>query len=397
MRLIVVMAANDLRRRLRDRSALVTAFLAPFVLAAIISIALGAGGEGLNARIGVVDADDSPMSQELTDSLLEPAGRHVRTEGGGLTFVAVASEDAAVRDIDDERLGAALVVPAGVGASLASPKPVALRVVRDGERAITGEITVAVAKELVARVNASGLAVAVVQSGGRQPSENMAELTGEAGAVRLPIVLEMASLGGDLKLAAYFGPSMGVLFLFLTVGAGARSLLAEEREGTLPRLRAAPIGVGGIIGAKTLSVLVLGLASMLTLWLATSVVFGASWGPFLPVLVLCAATVFAIAGISSLVTAFSRTEQQAEGARSMVTFTLAILGGNFVAPGDLPDALRRLSLLTPNGWALRSFTDLSTGAAADLGSIAPALAVLGVIGILTGGVALRLFRRVVRA
>ena len=80
----------------------------------------------------------------------------------------------------------------------------------------------------------------------------------------------------------------------------------------------------------------------------------------------------------------------------MITFILAILGGNFVSPGDLPDTLRRLALLTPNGWALRSFTDLSTGAA-DLGGIVPTLAVLGVIGVTTGGVALGLFRRVVRA
>ena len=142
--------------------------------------------------------------------------------------------------------------------------------------------------------------------------------------------------------------------------------------------------------------MVLGLASMLTLWLATSVVFGASWGPPLPVLLLTTATVFAIAGISSLVTAFSRTEQQAEGATSMITFTLAIVGGNFVSPGDLPDALRRLAMLTPNGWALRSFTDLSTGAA-GLAAIAPTLAGLGVIGLVTGGVALGLFQRVVKA
>ena len=390
MRLILVMAGNDLRRRLRDRSALITAFLAPFALAAIISLALGAGGEGLAAKIGVVDADGSPISRELTGRLLDPPTGGASAPEGGLTFVAVASEDAAVRDIEAERLGAALVVPAGFGAALSSPRPQDIRVVRDAERAITGEIAVAVATELVARVNASNLSVAVVESASGRGPQDAAQLAGQAASVPLPIGIEMAPVGGELKLAAYFGPSMAILFLFLTVGAGARSLLAEQREGTLARLRAAPVGVADIVAAKTASVMVLGLASMLTLWLATSVVFGASWGPPLPVLLLTTATVFAIAGISSLVTAFSRTEQQAEGATSMITFTLAIVGGNFVAPGDLPDALRRLSLLTPNGWALRSFTDLSTGAA-DLGAIAPTLAVLGVIGLVTGGAALGLF------
>ncbi len=72
MRLIALMAANDLRRRRRDRSALITAFLAPFALAAIISLALGAGGEGLEAKIGVVDADESALSRELAGGSLPP-------------------------------------------------------------------------------------------------------------------------------------------------------------------------------------------------------------------------------------------------------------------------------------------------------------------------------------
>jgi ABC-2 type transport system permease protein len=395
MRLIAVMAANDLRRRLRDRSALITAVVAPFALAAIISLALGATGQGLEARIGVVDADRSPPSRELAGRLLGPSAGGGRPQQGSLTFVSVASEDAAVRDIDAERLGAAVVLPNGFGPSLASPRPQSVRVVRDAERAITGEVAVAVARELVARVNASRLSVAVVESTTGRDPEDRGRVAAEAGSVQLPIDVEMASVGGELELAAYFGPSMAVLFLFLTVGSGARSLLAEQREGTLARLRAAPLGAGQIVAAKTAAVFVLGLASMLSLWLATTVVFGASWGPPGPVLVLSAATVVAIAGISSLVTAFSGTEQQAEGATAMITFTLAILGGNFVTPGDLPDALRRLSLLTPNGWALRSFTDLSTGAA-DLGGIVPTLAVLGLIGLATGSVAVGLLQRVVR-
>ena len=396
MPLIAVMAANDLRRRLRDRSALITAFVAPFALATIISLALVAGEEGLEAKIGVVDADGSQVSRQMTGGLLDPSSAGGRQQEGALAFVPVPSEDAAVRDIDSERLDAALVVPAGWGAALGSATPQPLRVVRDAERAITGEVAVAVGRELVARVNARSLSVAVVDSSTRRGPDERAQASAQAASVQLPVSLEMAPVGGDLKLAAYFGPSMGVLFLFLTVGAGARSLLAEQREGTLGRLRASPVRVTDIVAAKTVSVLILGLGSMLTLWLATSVVFGASWGPALPVLLLIVATVFAIAGVSSLVTALSRTEQQAEGATSMVTFTLAILGGNFVSPGDLPEVLRRLSLLTPNGWALRSFTDLSTGAA-GLADIVPTVAVLAILGLATGGVSLALLRLVVRA
>ena len=72
MPLIAVMAANDLRLRQRDRSALITAFVAPFALAALISLAVGPGGEGLEAKIGVVDADGSPISREPDGWPAEP-------------------------------------------------------------------------------------------------------------------------------------------------------------------------------------------------------------------------------------------------------------------------------------------------------------------------------------
>ena len=395
MGLVLVMAGTDLRRRLRDRSALITGVVAPFALAAIVSVALGAGAEGFEAEIAVVDADGSDTSRALAGGLLA-ASRGDR-RAGGISFVPVATERAAADGVADEELGAALVFPAGFEEALARGRPQAVRVVRDADRAVAGDVAVAIAKDVVARIEAASLSAAVVSASGRASPERLARLAGEVDAVRLPATLDQTGPGGeDLELAAYFGPSMAILFLFLTVGMGARSLLAEQRGGTLARLRAAPTSVAAIVAAKTLAVFVLGLASICTLWLATSVVFGASWGPVLPVFLLCALTVLAIAGISTLVTALARTEQQAEGYTSMITFTLAIVGGNFVSPGDLPPLLRRLSLVTPNGLALRAFTELATGEA-SLSVIAPALVVLAAIGVVTGAVALGLLRQLVRS
>ncbi len=242
-RLVLVMAANDLRRRLRDRSALITAFVAPFVLAAIISLALGAGSGGLDAEIGVVDADGSEVSRSLVAGLLDgrdPDGR--RRPEGSIRFVPVASEEQAQAGIDDGELGAAIVFPAGFGPALATPRPLPLRVVRDAGRAITGEVAASIAQGVVARLDVANLSIALVaSSAGRPPTpEDLARLGARARAVELPVtVREEAPGGGQVKLASYFGPSMAIVFLFLTVGFGAQSLLAERRRGTLARLRAA--------------------------------------------------------------------------------------------------------------------------------------------------------------
>jgi ABC-2 type transport system permease protein len=397
MRLILVMAANDLRRRLRDRSALVTAFIAPFALAAIISVALGSATGGFDATIGVVDEDRSDSTRALTGQLLGDSGGTPRQEDESpIRFVARPSEASAAAEIGEDGLGAALIFPAGFGASLAGGRPLAIRVLRDAERPVTGDVAAGIAQGLVARLDATQLSVAVVASGRQASPEGLAGLAAQASQAELPIAVGDAPPGKELPLAAYFGPSMAIVFLFLTVGFGARSLLAERREGTLARLRAAPTTPGAIVAAKTLSVLAMGLASILTLWVATGLLFRASWGSPPLVLALCVATVLAIAGISALITALARTEQQAEGLTSTVTFTLAILGGNFVPPDTFPALLRSLSLLTPNGWALRAFSEVAAGDAGWL-DLVPTLIVLVGIGVVTGLVAIRFLQRLVRA
>src|SRR5690606_26205451 len=102
--------------------------------------------------------------------------------------------------------------------------------------AIAAEVARAVAAGLADRVNAARLgAAATVAAGGEPPGEDV------LAAVDLPVRVEATGTGGDLSPAAYFGPGMGLLFLFLSVGVVARDLLAERRTGVLDRVRAAPV------------------------------------------------------------------------------------------------------------------------------------------------------------
>jgi ABC-2 type transport system permease protein len=89
----------------------------------------------------------------------------------------------------------------------------------------------------------------------------------------------------------------------------------------------------------------------------------------------------------------ARTERQADGFASLLTFGLVLLGGNFVFIGGAPPLVRTLALLTPNGWALRALTDLAGGAAGPA-ALVPRLAHVAVARC-TAGVAFVLRRRVV--
>lgn len=65
-----VIAGKDLRERLRDKSALVVGFLAPVVVAALISFAFA--GMAFHATVTVVDADRGPLATAFTAYLDAP-------------------------------------------------------------------------------------------------------------------------------------------------------------------------------------------------------------------------------------------------------------------------------------------------------------------------------------
>ena len=75
-------------------------------------------------------------------------------------------------------------------------------------------------------------------------------------------------------------------------------------------------------------------------------------------------------------------------------FGLALVGGNFFFLSTAPSLMRRLALLTPNGWALRGFTDLAT-VGGGIGTIAGPLLGIAVFSVVVGGVAVALSRRAV--
>lgn len=387
LRNALLIAGNDLRRRVRNRTAIIMGIVTPIMMAALIGAAFG-GGFAFKATIGVADADRSELSQGIT------AGLTGEADGDSpLTFVVV-DPGTARDDVLAGKVDAALVFPEGYGASVTAGDPKPLAVVAAADKRITGEVATSVADGISARVRATFLSVATALGDPTNPPDaaRVQQVVAEAQQVDIPVAVGLVDVRGSYSPVAYFGASMAMLFLFFSVGTGARSLMTERKEGTLVRVRSAPVGDSAILLGKAIGVLVLGLVSMLVVWAATAVVFKAPWGDPVAVFAVIVAVVVAITGVSTLVTGFARTDAQADGITSMVAFAFALIGGSFMQPGAMPGALRTLALLTPNGWALRALTDIGAGGA-GLAAVWPAVLALFVIGLVTGAVGLVVLRR----
>lgn len=400
MSTVWLVAANDLRRRVRNRSAVILAVVGPLVMAVLFGALLG-GTTDATFTIGIVDVHQSGLSEQITAST-DPSGE------SQVRFVTLADDQAARRAIDEGGVDAALVVNAtfasgtGTGAvaggstSADGDARATLTVLRRADKAVSAQVAESVALAITSRYDTVALAAGLVarQTGG-PPPDSLVDAAQTASAAGPLWSLRDEPMGArEVSPAAYFGASMSILFLFFTVGAAARSTLVESRDGTLARVLATPARPGAVIAGKTLSVALLAFGGIMTVWAVTALVFRADWGSPLAVAVLAAATVCGVAGAATLVVSLARTERQADAATSAVTFAFALLGGNFTGPGQGPALLRSLSLLTPNGWALRGFTDLSADAA-PLSSIARTVVVLLAIAIVCGSVGLARVHRTI--
>jgi ABC-2 type transport system permease protein len=382
----LLVARYDLIRRVRNRSALFTAFVGPLALAVVFSLLIGGGG-GITWTVAVVDLDRTDVSAQIVERITTGD----RDGSDAVRFEVLTGRVEAAAAVDGGDADAAIVVPEGYSAAITAGRPEPLEVLRDPDQLIAGQIAQSVAAAVGQQVQQVMLVATVALS--QDPTLDPDTVVAAASAAPPAITAVDVSMGeGEVSAGAHFGASMAVLFLFFTIGLAARSIVAERRTGTLARILATPARLPAVVAGKTTAVALLGLAGFVSTWIVTSVVFGAAWGSPPAVLTLMVATVVSVGGVAMFVASLAHTEQQAETYTATVAFLLAILGGNFIGPGAAPPLLRQLSRATPNGWALDGFAEVAIDGA-ELADVLPTAAVLVAIGVGFGAVGMVLLSR----
>lgn len=384
MRRALLIAGKDLRLRLRDRSVLVLGFVAPLAIATVMSFAFS-GTDDLSLQVVVVDADGGQLGAAVVDVLGSEDLADL------LDVEVVADRDAATRAVDDGDADAGLVIPPGFTDAVAGGEAPSLEVLAAVDGPIAADVVASIATSFAAQLDADRLSVATALAAGA-PTDDLDRLVEEAAQEQLPVALaEQPTDSRPLDPISYYAPAMGIFFLFFAIGFTAKGWFEEAAAGTLERTATAA-SVGEIVAGKALSVFVYGLASLGTVAVVTSLAFGAEWGGVLPAGALVLAMVTSVVCLTALVVVVAHTDRQAEGLSSILVFGLSLLGGNFILIAGAPPLVRKLALLTPNGWALRGFVDLATGPS-SLSVVAVPIAAIGAFSAVVLGVTVVLARR----
>jgi ABC-2 type transport system permease protein len=375
MRNAWTIALKDLRRRLRDRTAILVALVLPFGLAWIFSLTLGDVADGsFTATYAVVDGDaGGHLPSQFTEVLQ------------GLEFVKlrqVGSEAQASRLAKDGDIDAAFVFPEGFTQEVQSGRGGHIEVVASPDASVESLVAVSLARSYASNLNALGLAVATVASTGGSTGP---EVVARAQEVPAAAEIRTATTGDQVaSQSTFFAIGMAVFFLFFAVEFGVRGLLEEREQGTLSRLLVAPVDPSSVIGGKALASLAVGLVSTSLLVVATTWLLGAEWGAPIGVALLVVCGVLAAVGVTAMVATFAKTTAQAGAFVSIVAVVGGLLGGTFF-PISQAGWLGSVRFLSPQGWLMQGFQELSSGG--GLRDIATALAGVLAIALVTGGVA----------
>ena len=350
-----------------------------------MSFALGGSGS-FRATFAVVDLDKGDVTRGFLDGLRNAPGLRE-----AVTLKEVADVAEARRLIAVGQAGAAIVFPSGLSAAAQAGTGARIEVLRSVESRIGAEVAEAITRSFAADLDATrlsiGTAIASGAAGVPPDPVRIRAIAADAAAASTPLRLVDGNAGGrEVKPASYFGPSMAIFFLFFTVQYGAIGILNERRSGTLQRLLAAPIQRESIILGKSLGTFLLGLTSLGTMIVATTLLLGASWGDPVAVAAIAVSIVLAAMGVTALAASQARSAGQAEGLASIVTMGMALLGGNFVPLQSAPEAMRTLALATPNGLALRALGDLVADGGGIM-TVLPYLAGILAFAVICGGIA----------
>lgn len=413
---VMDVALKDLKRVFRSPFALIMMFGAPLLIAGLLYFAFGglmSGSGSFNlSRTRVVIANLDQANAETSrfkagDMLIQFLQEESLAD---VLEITIAPDEASARSaVDHQKADVALIIPANFTAAALTPDQKASVLFYQDPTLTIGP---GIVKDLVnhfmdgfsgAKIAANITSLSAQQSG-TQPDPKLSEWAAMQYAAYLEDsdhgeALHIVSPAGDSQQSesqpTMMGPLMAgmmVFFVFFMGANGAESIIREQEEGTLARLFTTPNSTLTILAGKFVGVFVTLVMQTAVLLAASALIFQITWGKPLAVLLSTLGLIMAATGFGVMVMSFIKSTRQTGPVLGGVMTITGALGGLFSnGIPNLPEAMDKIALFVPQGWAMQTWKLSLAGNSA--GSILLPALVLIALGILFFAVGLSLFRR----
>jgi len=382
-----VLLAKDLRRAWRNPWPWLINLIVPLAMTALIGLAFGgksdAGALG-RIRFAVVDEDQSMLSRFLR-------GAAGQGEGGKYLEPVFLEREAALRQVNENKLSAALIIPTNFTRHyLTGSQRVSLELIKNPAQSIHPTVLEELLGVVVTGLNAISRNFqsefpewqAVVE--GKGDYRKVAQLIEGAGDklqaakeyVNPPLVIyekevrEKKTEGGGSKSGPAFNlfgfllAGMAGMFLLFLASNGMIDLSRELRFRTFERYHTLHQQLLPFVASKVVFAVVLLLLCSAVLLGGGGLVFGIRWRQPVAMVALALAYAWFAAALMATLVALLPDERRAGVLSTIAGMALGLAGGCAFPPQNLPAFLRdHISPLLPSFWFADTIRSLEQGGA----------------------------------
>lgn len=401
---ILDIAFKDLLRSFRSLFAVGMMFVVPLLITGLIYFAFGGMRRGNSAP-------DLPVTKAVVVNLDRPQGDGQNfgellvaflSDEQLATLISVsemADETSARAAIDGQEAGVAIIIPTEFSAAATDPAGrAAITLIQDptltlGPRIVTdivsqfadgfsgAKIAMNVAgdqwKARGLELDAAGQIVVARQyaAWAAKRGEEAAKGSYPGIDVQTPAVTMDEPTDPMAKILSGIMAGMLIFFTFYGGVNTAQSILYEDEEGTLARLFTTPTPRAVILGGKFVSVFITVAAQAAALMIASALAFGIHWGQPVTIALMVVGLVLLASGFGLFLMSFVKSTRQSGPVVGGALTMTSMMGGLFTTGVRMPAAFETVTLLVPQGWALRGWRLALDGAGAS-DVMLPALAML---------------------
>ncbi len=314
---LLALASRALKETYRDPLAL--GFLLGFPLVFMLLFgAIFSGEEVPSYAIGVIDEDNTMMSQAFVDQAL--------AEVPVLEVTTYDDTDTALKDLKFGDLKAYIVIPSGFGQQVSqnwqgSKADITLNMTYD-------ESDVMVSEQLITIIN---------------------EVTRAFAQIEVPVTVDALPIHVENKIdyIDFIGPGIITFGLLILIPTSARTIVRDKEKGFLARLLTTPARPVDFILGYSLSNVAITIAQIIIFmfgaWLMGMDIIGNLYLAFL----IFFLTGLCSVGIGMVIASLSKSENQAEPLAWLFSMPLAMLSGCWFSIELMPSYIRAVAFAFP--------------------------------------------------
>lgn len=210
------------------------------------------------------------------------------------------------------------------------------------------------------------------------------------------VLLEVTNAGQGVPVPQGFAQSvpgmLTMIVLMMTLIYGGVFLILEKQQGMLRRQATLPTSRLAIVLGKILGRLFIAAMQIVLLLTAATFLFGFELGSsWTGLLMLCASYSVAVAGLSVLLGAVLKTPEQASTVGWLLSMVLAGLGGCWWPSEVMPEWLQTAAKALPTSWAMDGFHSLISYGRGVTAVLTPSMVLLA-FGLISTVLAVRYLR-----